>query len=176
MPTGLIDARQAQAEYDATIAKTDPPNVLLRNPPDADDDTRRNPDWLGLDGTREGSADELELSPAAREAVQDALRRLTPHAADHVGVGGILGRLRSIAESGKAPRLDDETREIEKCANASLELRSLLAESDLPASAQETVRHAIEKCDNEYLAGHSVGAANAMARRAECTRLGIPFG
>ncbi len=122
-----------------------------------------DPRW-GTAATLGGSASEAELSPAAREALQDALRALTPHAT-HPGVGGLLGNLKSVAEGGNAPRLDRETAEIEKCAAAASEMRSLLGKSDLPTAARERIERAAGSCEREYLLKHSVGAGNAIAAR-----------
>lgn len=89
--------------------------------------------------------------------MQDALGLLRPHG-DHVGVGGVLGQLQSIADDGGS----DE--EISKAFLGLESVRARIAKGEI--AAEPDVRDHVEKArralGHEYLCKHSQGHLNAV--------------
>jgi len=119
----------------------------------------------------QGTRTDDELSPAARDAVQVALRALSPHAA-HPRVAGVLGPLQSVADSDRGERFtgddDDSTLadELAKCEGT----RTAIAKGEIHAS--DDMRERLDKAHAEltrsYLAKHSQGFQRAQeARQSE---------
>ena len=167
----VLDTREWQAEADR-IAKDATGNVISETTIDPSKmgtaPAGTNPNWLGYDGTREGSVSDNELSDGAREAVQEAVRTLGPHV-DHPAVGGVIGRLQSLADEpeprhpgdGDGDTLADELAKVEA-------VRSQIRKGETHASPEmrERLDRAATSLQDAYLRRVSPGHERAELAKA----------